>query len=247
MKFSFRQYLLNEGITDGVKAVAGAFMDGYDRGKTHGEEALQKKADLKKAEEEKQKKEELKKLTKDLNAYIKTMFTNFPNTDNGVQDLLQQYESFQSADFIFKFFKESAEIISKLTKEMNTTLVNQRKVSRPIMDKIKSKADEAVSGALPEQLIAFAKKEADFFTRLLTLEQDEYTIDQMNFKHLLAAKIKATDGERVQDAAMALNILFAYVTKAFTSNAAVVGETARKRKKEEEEKAEKEKEQEQKK
>lgn len=233
MKYSFKQFLLNEEMTDGVKAVAGAFMGGFERGKAHGESA-------KKAEEEKQKKEELEKLVKDLNAYIKTMFTNFPNTDNGVQDLLQKYTSFQSADFIFKFFKESAESISKLTKEMNTSLVNQKKVSRAIMDKIKTKADDAVLGDLPSQLIAFTKKEADFFTRLLTLEQDEYTIDQMNFKQLLASKIKATDGERVQDAVMALNILFAYLVKVFTANAAVVGETARKRKKEEEEKKKKE-------
>lgn len=230
---SFKMWLHeDEGITTGIKALAGAVKQGMDDAISHGEKtANDSKAALDKANAAKIEADKVQ-LGKDLQTYIKNLFVGFPyhGGDGGPDDLLEQYESFKSAEQLFTFFKKASEHLSKIRKDMNGALVKQKKLTQKDLQAIERKANNAIKGDLSQDLINFAKKEADFFGRLLKIDVSEFDIDDTNVKQLLSSKMKATASNRIVDAAAALNILFLYLEKEFFAQAKTIGQVAKIRK-----------------
>jgi hypothetical protein len=161
--------------------------------------------------------------------FLNQFFDNFPNygSDIGPEYISQNLKTRAGAVNAFKTFKNLANKVDDLTKSMNTSLVGQRKITTKQSSKFQDDAEKiAESGKLPEPLEKFAQKEASFFKKLFRID-DDFKLDDNNFKSLLSAKMKTTAEDRVADAAQALNILFAYTSAQLNAFAKTIADAGR--------------------
>lgn len=229
---SFKQFnkLVEENDYDVLapaKAVWDKVKGSYDAGKAEIDKRDKKKADDKaKAVEN-----ETKELTDDIHRYVGDLFNNFPyhSGAGGPEDLMDKFESYDSAVNAFKAFKALSETAKKFAGEV-TSFARKGKTIKPSeMNTIEKKARVVVrSGKIPDQLVKFTKKEHVFFTKLFTVT-DDFEIPEENTRQLFS-KLKATANDRHGDAVQALLILFLYLADEFKAQAKYIGEIGKARK-----------------
>lgn len=195
----------------GVDGLVSAAQSGYNKAKETHEK---KKSDAEAAQ--KQADENVKiNLKDDLNDFVDSFFAKFPLRDDAaVAELLKKYPTLESAKEAFKAFKATAERIDQLRSGFNLSLIKSRKIGKDVIVRYQREAKAHVGPPVKpfnREFIRFVKQESKFFKRLIQVD-DDFKLDDAQFKEMLALKVKQTDPARIPDVAQYLNILFMYAT-----------------------------------
>ena len=184
------------------------------------------------AAEHKQKSAEtIAELKADIDQYVADFFDSFPlNKAGGADAILKKYPTREAAKEAFNAFKGLSDRLDGLRKGMNNSLIAAGKLTREQQRRYEQQAARMTAGtgdiAVPKSLITFVRTESKFFKRLIRVD-DDYKLEDEDFKDLLALKMKQTAPERVPDAAQALNMLFAYIAHNFRGHARTIASVGR--------------------
>jgi len=205
--------LQEAGIIDTIKA---GIADGRAR-----RAAIDKKYDAIEKQNSAQKKAASNAVVDFTRDYLGKFFTQFPfysQTDD-FNKVIKSADDLNSAKAIFS---KLADDIDGLTTKLNSALVASGKIKTAQADAYVRQGRKYQFRQPPRQLAQFVRKEADFFKRLITVN-DKGELNTGDFVDLLSRKIKATREYRAGDATQALNLLFPYMTAELRDLAEVIG------------------------
>ena len=174
--------------------------------------------------------EGLSNLRKDLEDFTTQFFERFPyDIDQGQHEkFLSMYPTREVALTSFKAFRDFAKRLDQLLNAMNKALLDRGKITKEQASDYHNLAEDAKDGkvAPSKALIQFARGEAKFFKRLITVT-DDFKLDDADFKQLLALKMNQTNAERVPDAAEALNRLLGFMIGKLNARARIIADIGR--------------------
>jgi hypothetical protein len=173
--------------------------------------------------------EAIAELHDDIETFVANFFERFPyqGGGGGAEDMLDKYKTREAALAAFKAYRDISTRLEKLREGFNKSLVAAGKVTKEQIGKYESAANKIRrTGEVPSALTKFVRAESVFFKRLMKVN-DDFKIDDLDFKSMLSLKIKQTDPARVPDAAQALNMLFAYASDEFAGKAKTIAAAGR--------------------
>lgn len=174
--------------------------------------------------------ESIGNLKKDLEDFVGEFFDQFPvgADKNDAEIFLQKYPTREAAVIAFKAFRNISKRLEQLLTAMNRSLNDRGKITTAHHTKFGELADLAKDGKLTisRPLIQFARSEAKFFKRLLTITDNNKLYDE-DFKQLLALKMNQTNPVKVPDAAEALNRLLGVMVNKLNARAKGIADVGR--------------------
>ena len=222
---------LNEADKGGIGR---AFMRGYNDAKQRASNVrtVLKQAD---AEEKKlrddQKKVDMRAIVDEMTVFIQNYFQKFPKFDASnerfgkveVKRIIENYPGKPTRLAAAKAFRDLAARTNQLRAGINKGFLKGGHIKRYQLEAAEKAARKQIrtrADPIPT-LVQFVKSEAPFFIRLFKLNGQAKLNDQ-NFKDLITLKIKQTGEDRKQDAAQALNMLFAHTSASFETYADLI-------------------------
>lgn len=178
--------------------------------------------------------ESMQALRGDLDGFITSFFDRFPFHDSDVsaESILEKYPTREAAVEAFKAFKGLSDRVDALLKGFTTGLLTANKITKEQARRYAQQAarvikkETSTTPAIPPALIKFVRAESKFFKRLIKID-DDFKLDDDDFKSLLTMKIKQTDPARVPDATQALTLLFTYMSAEFRAHARTIADAGR--------------------
>jgi len=174
--------------------------------------------------------EAISTLKKDLETFVGDFFDRFPSGANEHEsaNFMAKYPTREAALAAFKAFRDISKRLDQLLAAMNKALRDRNKITAEQLSKYQDLADLAKAGKLQvsRNLIQFARDEAKFFKRLLTITDDNKLHDD-DFKQLLALKMNQTNPARIPDAAEALNRLLGSMIAKLNARAKAIADIGR--------------------
>ena len=220
---NLQEFLLIEADDEDIVGGALKIVDPFKKGWSDAAGRFDKKVADIKDNKKKVGEASLKAVKADLDRFIDEFFEKFPYDAAGPDEtILKKYQDRATLKVAVTAFNEIAKRIKELRDVFNRSLLTLG-ISKTDIEEFE-RHDNITRP--PEQLIKFVQKEAAFFKDLFKVD-DDFELNNTAFKQLLAAKVSKTPKDRQPDAALALNLLFAYMIAQFKEYANVISTAGR--------------------